>query len=415
MKTVSVVFKTIFVFLLIFCVAVFSVILVLNNEVADSYKVVKGENLTVGANFPVTATSRGVEFAQSDLSKSVGEVVKVDLKLFGVIPIRSVDVEIVDEMYVALLGQPFGMKIYTQGVLVINFTDVDTKEKKKSPAKDAGIRIGDYILSVNERQITTNEELSEYVELSGGEVIKLKVMRGEKIFYVKVKPELSKETNSYKLGLWVRDSSAGIGTLTFYSPMTNVVCGLGHGICDTDTDELLELDSGEMVDAKIISVTKGKNGNPGELHGQFLYNSIADILLNCEIGVYGKLNSNIDVSHLVEIGLKQEIKDGKAQIYCTVEGETPQYYDCTIKKRMSAYFSKEQNMIVTITDKKLLEKTGGIVQGMSGSPILQNGKLIGAITHVFLDDPTGGYAIFAENMLETAQSVAEEKQLKEAS
>lgn len=414
MKTINALLKTIFVFLLISCTIIFSVILVLNNEVSDSYKVVKGENLTVDSNFPITATSKGVSFAQSDFARSVGEVVKVDLKLFGVIPVRSVDVEIVDEMYVSLLGQPFGMKIYTHGVLVINFTEVDAINNKTIPAKEAGLQIGDYILSVNGNEITTNEELSEYVELSNGEPIKLKVMRGEKVFSVKVKPQFSKETNSYKLGLWVRDSSAGIGTLTFYSPMTNIVCGLGHGICDSDTEELLELDSGEMVGAKIVSVTKGKNGNPGELHGQFLYNSIADIMLNSEIGVYGRLNSNIEMNNIVEIALKQEIKDGKAQIYCTVDGESPQYYDCVIKKRNSAYFSKEQNMLVTITDKKLLEKTGGIVQGMSGSPIIQNGKLVGAVTHVLVDDSTKGYAIFAENMLETAQSVAEQN-LKEAS
>ncbi len=421
MNKASVFFKTVFTIILIFTVIVFSIIFVLNQKVSDSYKVTRGESLTVEANVPITATSKGAALTQSDSLKTVGDVIKVDLKLFGIIPVRSVDVEIVDEMYVSLLGQPFGMKLYTQGVLVINYTDVDTKTGKKNPAKDAGIKMGDYILSVNGNTITTNEELSEYVELSNGEAINLELMRDGKKFYANIKPEFSSETNSYKLGLWVRDSSAGIGTLTFYSPISDIVCGLGHGICDSDTNELLELESGEMVTAKILSVTKGKDGNPGELHGQFLYNSIADILLNCEIGVYGKLNSNIDVSRLVEVGLKQEIKDGKAQIYCTVDGETPQYYDCTIKKRTSAYFSKEQNMVVTITDKELLEKTGGIVQGMSGSPIIQNGKLIGAVTHVLIDDSTKGYAVFAENMLETAQNVGEglplpqDKQLKEAS
>ena len=414
MKKCNLVFKTLYTFLLIFTVIVFSIILVLNNRVANSYKVEKGESLSVDSNLPITATCEGAKFSQTTQKSTVGEKIKVDLKLFGIIPVRSVNVEVVDEMYVAVLGKPFGMKIYTHGVLVINFTDVLTEKGAKNPAKLAGLKEGDYILSVNGYEISTNEELSEYVSDSGGEKIKLKVLRKNKKINVNITPLLCSETNSYKIGVWVRDSSAGIGTMTFYSPSTDIVCGLGHGICDSDTGEILELESGEMVTASIVSVTKGKSGSAGELHGQFLYGEIADILLNCEIGVYGKLNNDIDVSNIVEIGLKQEIIDGKAQILCTVDGSEPEYYECTIKKRSSAYFSKEQNMVVTITDKRLIDKTGGIVQGMSGSPIIQNGKLIGAVTHVLLDDSTKGYAIFAENMLETAQSVANE-QLKDAS
>lgn len=358
------VFKTLFVFLLIFVTIVFTMIFILNTRVSSVYKVEKGKSLSVDSNIPISATSKGAKLSQSSKNSIIGEKIKIDLKLFGIIPVRSVDVEIVDEMYVAVLGQPFGMKIYTQGVLVINFTDVVIDGKTKNPAKDAGLKEGDYIISVNGNTISTNEELSDYVSESNGKKINLKVLRQNKKLDISITPLLSDETGNYKIGVWVRDSSAGIGTLTFYSPSNDIVCGLGHGICDSDTGEILELKKGEMVSATILSVTKGKSGSAGELHGQFLYGGIADILLNCEIGVYGKLKSNVDVSNVMEIGLKQEIKDGKAYILCTVDGDIPELYECTVKKRNSAYFSREQNMIITITDRRLLNKTGGIVQGM---------------------------------------------------
>lgn len=364
MNKLNLFFKTIYVLLLIFIILVFSMIFVLKDRVSSSYKVEKGESLSVNSNLPITATCEGAKISQTAQNSIIGDKIKVDLKLFGIIPVRSVDVEVVDEMYVAVLGKPFGMKIYTQGVLVINFTDVLTEKGAKNPAKQAGLREGDYILSVNGNEISSNEELSEYVTDSGGKSIKLKVLRANKKIDINITPLYSTETKSYKIGVWVRDSSAGIGTMTFYSPSSDIVCGLGHGICDSDTEEILEIDSGEMVTATIVSVTKGKSGSAGELHGQFLYGEIADIMLNCEIGVYGKLKADIDVSNILEIGLKQEITDGKAQILCTVDGAEPEYYECTIKKRSSAYFSKQQNMVVTITDKRLIDKTGGIVQGM---------------------------------------------------
>ncbi len=414
MRFLNIAFKTIFFIFLVLAVAVFSLIIVLSNGVSDDYKIKKGETFSVSNTVPVTASYNGATLSQGSKLKSIGENIDVELKLFGIIPLKTVNVEIVDEMYVEVLGNPFGMKIYTDGVLVVNFTSVESENGLCNPAKSAGIKEGDYILSVNSREITTNEELSEWVESSNGNSLKFEIMRNNKKLYINVKPIKSVETNSYKIGMWVRDSSAGIGTLTFYSPATGVLCGLGHGICDSDTGELLSVERGELVGAEIISVTKGAKGSAGELHGRFAYNKIADILLNSDIGVYGKLSSKIDFKKLVEIALKQEIKNGDAEILCAVDGDVVRSYDCTVKKRSAAYFSNNQNLLVTITDKDLIEKTGGIVQGMSGSPIIQNGKLIGAVTHVLVDDPTKGYAIFAENMLETAQSVAQEN-LKEAS
>ena len=415
MKIARRIAKAFFFIFLFLDIAIFTSVFMLDKNIDNSYKINRGDTLTFDTEIPVTAEYQGAKLSQSLIGDSIGETFSVDLKIFGLIPFSTVDVEVVDEMYVAVLGNPFGMKLYTEGVLVIDMTAVDTKNGNINPAESAGVKKGDYIVSANGVMIYTNEELSKVVKESQGEEINLEILRNGENKTMSVLPAFSEESQEYRIGLWIRDSSAGIGTLTFYSPATGVVCGLGHGICDEDTGSLLQLNSGEIVDAEILSVAKGSGGSPGELKGRFKYDTLADISLNCECGVYGFLNGTITPSNLTEVALKQEVEDGEAQILCTVEGETPRLYSCTIKKRSSALHSETQNIIVTVTDKELLEKTGGIVQGMSGSPLIQNGKLIGAVTHVLVDDPTKGYAIFAENMLETSQSVSESNKLKDVS
>lgn len=406
--------KLIFAICFIFCSCVFTSIYIMSDSVAENYKVNKGGELQIDSFVPVTAVYNGVKMSQSTLNNSVGESFEVDLKIFGVIPFSTVNVEVVDDMHVAVLGNPFGMKIYTNGVLVIEATDFNSEDGTVNPATQAGIKVGDYIKTANGYEITCNEELSQVVLASQGETMDFKVVRDGKNFNCKVTPEIDSETGLYRIGIWVRDSSAGIGTLTFYSPSTGVVCGLGHGICDSDTETLLQLNSGELVGANIISVEKGSAGAPGSLKGKFTYDSIADIALNCEKGVYGFMKDDINAANLTEIALKQEVYNGEAQILCTVEGDTPKLYSCTIKKCNSSY-SPTQNLIVTVTDNELINATGGIVQGMSGSPILQDGKLIGALTHVLVSDSLTGYGIYAENMLDTAESVAQNATIKQAS
>lgn len=405
--------KSVFCILLICTVLVFGAVIFARNSIDVEYKIKKGDSFNVDTPIPVTAVYEGAEVTQTSLT-TIGEEYDVDLKLFGIIPVKSVNVEVVDEMYVAILGTPFGMKIYTDGVLVSEITEVQTKDGLKNPAKQAGIQKGDYIISVDGKKVYTNEDLSEIVEKSGGQQMKFTVRRGEKDFTKTVTAVISSETDSYKIGIWIKDSSAGIGTLTFYSPASNVIGGLGHGICDDETGELLQLNSGEIVTAEITDVEKGSAGSPGQLEGRFSQETIGDISLNSDCGVYSYIKGKRSFSNYTEIALKQEVKSGKGQILCTVDGETPQLYDCKITVRTSAYLSKTQNMVVTVTDKRLLDKTGGIVQGMSGSPVLQDGKLVGAVTHVLVDDSTKGYAIFAENMLETAKNV-EQSELKKAS
>lgn len=414
MKFFRVLSKSVFYIFLILDIAVFVAIVYLDNNISDEYKIKKGDMLSFDTVVPITAEYEGTKLSQTGKTNNIGEDFDVKLKAFGIIPFSSVNVEVVDELHVAVLGTPFGMKLYTEGVLVIDLTTVETESGNINPAEDAGIKKGDYIVSVDGKKVYTNEDLASAVEASAGNKMKFQIKRNGKIKYISFCAVISKETGSYKIGLWVRDSSAGIGTLTFYSPASGIVCGLGHGVCDEDTGELLELNSGEIVTAEIISVEKGSAGSPGQLKGKFTYNTIGAIDKNSENGVYSNLKGKISLSNLTEVALKQEIKDGEAQILCTVDGNTPKLYKCRVKKRSSAYLSPTQNMVITVTDEELLNVTGGIVQGMSGSPVIQNGKLIGAVTHVLIDDPTSGYGIFAENMLETAQNVCDE-QLKEAS
>ena len=415
LKILRIFFKCVFILALLLDTAVFGAVIYLNGSISDNYKIKKGDGLTFNTAVPITAEYEGLKLSQTGKTEQIGEEFDVKLKAFGIIPFSTVNVEVVDELHVSVLGTPFGMKLYTDGVLVIDITTVETVSGSISPGEDAGVKKGDYILSADGKQVLTNEELSAAVAASGGNRIKLVIKRGGTQKTVYVTPALSKETNSYRIGLWVRDSSAGIGTLTFYSPATGIVCGLGHGVCDEDTGDLLELKNGEIVSAEIVSVEKGSSGSPGQVKGRFTYGTIGKIDCNSEKGVYSVLKGKLGFSRLTETALKQEVRDGDAQILCTVDGREPQLYSCRIKKRSSAYLSATQNMTVTVTDPELLKLTGGIVQGMSGSPILQNGKLIGAVTHVLIDDPTTGYAIFAENMLKEAESTAGNAKVRKAS
>lgn len=329
----------------------------------------------------------------------------VQLKLLGIIPVKTVHVTEAESAEVLVLGCPFGIKIYTDGVMIVGFNDVDTHQGSLNPALNAGLKAGDVILEIDGVKMKENTDVQGAVLTSKGKKLTMLIRRDGKTFTVSVTPEMSATENKWKTGMWVRDSSAGIGTLTFYNPSTNIVAGLGHGICDPDTDSLLPLESGEFLEADIIGLKKSTKDEAGELQGIFSGGEVAEFKCNDITGVYGTSCCNDFEGQLMEVALKQEIKVGKATILTTLDDGGPNFYECEIEKIYLGDDSKIKNMIIKVTDKKLLSKTGGIVQGMSGSPIIQNGKLIGAVTHVLVDDPTKGYAIFAENMLETAQGV----------
>lgn len=301
-----------------------------------------------------------------------------------------------EEVYVG--GMAFGVKFFTEGVLVVGLADINTFSGVLCPAREAGIQKGDIILSINGTPTTGATALRDTVAESGGEKLTLEIKRGKKTFKTTLYPALCGETNTYKGGLWVRDSTAGIGTVT-YIKKDGSFAGLGHGICDSDTGALMPLGRAVVVDVEVKDVKMGKVGSPGELRGSFGKIKRGVIEKNTETGVYGTID---DCSALLTtpmaVGKKGELREGKAFIYTTLDGNAPYKYEIEIEK-IYKDAGKTKNFLIRVTDKGLLEKAGGIVQGMSGSPIIQKGKLVGAVTHVLINDPTRGYGIFIENML----------------
>ncbi len=301
--------------------------------------------------------------------------------------------------YVIPSGEAIGVKLYTAGVLVIGSGSVTDKNGKTfSPAKKAGILAGDRIVAANGEPISDSDSLKKVIAGGNGHIT-LSVMRGDTALKLPVDAVYSEDTNSYLIGLWVRDSAAGIGTLTFYNPQNSTYAALGHGICDYDTDLLMTAGDGSINFCKIKSVQKSENGSPGEILGEFSAKNEGNILVNSEVGIYGDAFSLPDTAP-VPVASRFEIKEGQAEILCDVDGQGPKAYNIEITRISTSAKLSGKSFVFKITDSDLLEKTGGIVQGMSGSPVLQNGKLIGAVTHVFVNDASKGYGIFAENMLD---------------
>ncbi|MEG1886606.1 MAG: SpoIVB peptidase [Oscillospiraceae bacterium] len=414
MKRTKIFIKSFCIVLTVLCAGLFTAAFILNDKLPSDYRMYEGKAVSLDASLPVTVVYNNnySEVNKSSVPKISGENYNVKLKLFGFFPIKSATVNVIDEMYVSVLGQPFGIKIYSEGVMVVGTTDVDTATGLVNPGVSAGIQKGDIIISINGISVKSNGDVAKIIEDSAGQKQIFLIRRNDKEQKIPVIPQLSVVENKYKVGIWVRDSSAGIGTLTFYSPNNSVVCGLGHGICDSDTGEVIPLNSGQLVNAEILSVVKGKAGSPGELRGRFTNGTIADLMINDITGVYGVAKTEFPATNLVPIALKQEVKSGPAQILTTIDGGKPQYFVCEIDKVHYNDDGLIQNMVIKITDPVLLEKTGGIVQGMSGSPILQEGKLVGAVTHVFVNDSMKGYGIFAENMFNSSKFDIDEKQKK---
>ena len=313
--------------------------------------------------------------------------------------VLEADAENLRDLMLCPGGMPFGVKFYTDGVMVVGFCDIDTGKGSVNPATRAGLRQKDVILKINGEDIKGAADMTERIEASGGKPLKLFCRRGNKEFETTLTPVLSAAEGQYKTGIWVRDSGAGIGTVTFLFPDSGAFAGLGHGICDADTGALVQMRKGAVSDVTISSVVKGAAGAPGELKGHFNPGRSGALLGNSACGVWGVFSEVPDLScEPMPIGLRDDLREGDAYILCTATGEKAQKYDIRISNvKRDAKGSK--CFTVTVTDPDLLALTGGIVQGMSGSPIIQDGKLVGAVTHVLINDPTTGYGIFLENML----------------
>lgn len=325
------------------------------------------------------------------------------IQLLGRIPLKNVSVNVLPKISVIPGGNTIGIKMFTDGILTVGISYViDKNGVKHTPAKDAGLKEGDRIIAINNVPLSTTEQMGQLIN---SETVNLEIRREDETLNLEIKAVKSGEDNEYKIGAWIRDSSAGVGTVTFYDPENGRYAALGHAIKDIDTDTVLQVANGSIIDCNIESVKKGEKGTPGELRGVFGSTTIGSIVKNCELGIYGELRdlSCIQGCEPMEIMPKHEVKTGAAQILSNAVGNKIESYNIEIQK--VSPFSSNKGMIIKITDPALLEKTGGIVQGMSGSPIIQDGKLVGAVTHVFVNDPTRGYGVFIENMLTETDTI----------
>ncbi|MCY9205570.1 SpoIVB peptidase [Bacillus atrophaeus] len=324
-------------------------------------------------------------------------------------PIKKTKMQVLPDLKVIPGGQSIGVKLHSVGVLVVGFHQVNTEEGKKSPGESAGITAGDIIIEMNGQKIEKMSDIAPFIQKAGktGESLDLLIKRDKQKIKTKLVPEKDEAEGMYRIGLYIRDSAAGIGTMTFYEPKSKKYGALGHVISDMDTKKPIVVEDGEIVRSTVTSIEKGTGGNPGEKLARFSSdrNIIGDINRNSPFGIFGTLNQTIENNisdKALPVALSNEVKEGPAEILTVIENDKVEKFNIEIVSTTPQKFPATKGMVLKITDPKLLKKTGGIVQGMSGSPIIQNGKVVGAVTHVFVNDPTSGYGVHIEWMLSEA-------------
>ena len=323
-----------------------------------------------------------------------------DIKLLGIIPVKTTSIIQSKPKKVSVSGESFGIKLYTDGVIIVGIRDVETDKGKCNPAKEAGLEKGDIIIEINGKKVYSADSVTDILNDNNGKDYKITVKRNGNYKEFLLKPAYSSSQGCYKVGLWVRDSTAGVGTITYYDKSNNTVSALGHPITDVDTNEIMPILDGEAVRATVTKIYKSKAGEAGSLCCEFTNDIIGTLKKNCQSGIYGKYTCTLKNTYEYEVASPNEIVRGPVQILCTIDSGKAKFYNAQISRISYRENKKGKNMVVKITDERLLEKTGGIVQGMSGSPIIQNGKLVGALTHVIVDSPEKGYAIFAQDMVD---------------
>lgn len=377
----------------------------------SSYIMMQGETFQIPMIFGLSLQENNsyatLQTASSLNKTKVNEVGKIDLNLslFQLLTVKNIQVNVIPKTTVVPVGAAIGMKLYTDGVLVVGMSEIEGKK----PYENSGIQEGDRIIQINQNDIDNTEDLMQVVNECNGQEITVKYVREEETITTSMTP-VKNGDNQYKLGLWVRDAAAGVGTMTFYEPSTKMFATLGHGIFDIDTSELIKIENGELVTTNILSISKGEKGKPGEIRGTIESGyTIGEISKNTNFGVFGMLTKpsylSITEENAMEVCLREEIQTGKAQIICELENGKREYYDIEIQKIFFNNNQDNKSMLIKVTDARLLEKTGGIIQGMSGAPIIQNGKFVGAVTHVLVNDPTMGYGVFADIMLKQMKEV----------
>lgn len=403
------VFKKFFVilFLLVVYMYVCNISMLPNNII-----LMQGEalnlNTILGINVKSSSLSNAVT-ASSNLNNSITQntgKVNLELDLFNLFPVKDVTVNVIPKTKVVPLGKAIGMRLYTEGVLVVGMSEIEGKK----PYENSGIETGDKIVEVNNVEIKSTDELIQCVNSANGSSVEIKYINDKNEEEVaNITPAKTAE-NEYKLGLWVRDAAAGVGTVTFYEPSSGEFGALGHGINDVDTYELIDIANGEIVTTNIIDIVKGEKGSPGEIRGIIEgERTIGNVSKNTSFGVYGNMlnttSLNINKESELEVANRSEIKLGKAEIMCELENGKVEKYEIEIQKIFLDNNSDNKSMLIKVTDEELIEKTGGIIQGMSGAPVIQSGKFIGAVTHVLVNDPQMGYAIFGDLMIKQMREV----------
>lgn len=372
----------------------------------DALTLTSGQKFVVQTGLPMLAASDGgavsVLASQDErvtISAEAGGQTSVTFSLLGLIPVHETRVNVVEERTLIPGGQAVGVALKTRGVLVVS-----------DAAKGRALRAGDVILSADGKNVESTKALSEQVGMAQTDTVRLEVLRGGQTITVDAQAEPDPSDGRRKLGVWVRDSTAGVGTLTYIDPANQAYGALGHAIVDADTGRLLAAREGAILHASIVGVTKGQSGKAGELKGNFLKagEQIGSLMENCEYGIYGVLDDmpeNLLYPQGLRAGARSAVHTGTASIIATVDADGPQEYGVEIVRCFAQSEPSQKGMILRVTDERLLEKTGGIVQGMSGSPILQDGRIIGAVTHVYLSDATQGYGMYIEWMLEKSDAM----------
>lgn len=364
-------------------------------------------NLRVPASGVLSTDSETILALNQPLTIVAGETTssyQMRLKLFGIVPLKNVDIQVIENTTLTPVGRPIGIYVRTQGVLVVDTGGFEGANGDKYAPSEYRLQAGDYLTAMDGVAISDKKQVREYVENGNGAEIIFQVSRKDELIQVKIKPEA--DANSvYKMGAWLRDSAQGIGTMT-YIDNQNQFGALGHGINDLDTGELLKLGTGLLYHTEIVAVKRGEKGNPGELTGVIEYkpDQVSGVIVDNTVqGIYGVANAELLSEYTagqeaLPVALKQEVTTGAAQILCTIDGEA-KYYDVEITKLTPGKDAVNRQISIEVTDAELLSVTGGIVQGMSGAPIVQNGRFVGAVTHVLVQDSTKGYGIFIEDML----------------
>lgn len=348
-----------------------------------------------------------VAWASGGFSATEAGDLHLQLKLFGIIPLKNINIQVVKPVAVVPGGHSIGILLHTQGVLVVGEAGVETPQgEKKYPARRAGLEVGDVILAVNGQEVKSEEDLADMIHRAGkaGRRVELVVRRGERKFTVHVQPEYCRETGRYRIGLYVRDSTAGVGTLTFYHPTRGIYGALGHKVMPEYGSSALEITGGRIIAAAVRGIQQARKGQPGEKIGLFSANPSfsGSIQKNTTFGIFGILSGTPlpgPYGSPVPVALNSQVRPGRAEILTVVSGEQVEVFEAYIERVLPQQYSNGKGLVIRITDTRLLSLTGGIIQGMSGSPILQDGKLVGAVTHVFVNDPTRGYGVLAEWML----------------